>query len=109
MFNITNYSEHPTKKIYTVFWFKTLEQAHFFENLLATNRIFFEKYTEEDNSVIYFAIKNIDYKISVKLNYETIGRFRSQLIPNKILRYTIISISAICIAIAIAGYIKNQF
>lgn len=108
--DFTNYRNHPSNKSYTVFFFKTLEQGDYFETLLHTNNVWFERYNEdelENKRKVLFAVKNSDVDAVLKLNNLAIGKYRKAFIPNKLFAWFMIVVSTLVIALAVLGYLKN--
>ncbi|HBH07507.1 MAG TPA: hypothetical protein DDX92_12990 [Flavobacteriales bacterium] len=108
-FDLTNWREHPTNKSYYIFFFKTIEEGKFFENLLQEHKINYESLVSDDTRYSsYVAVHRHSLQQSIKLNNLTIGTFRKPFIPNRSIGYVFIAISAFIIALAIIGYFKNQ-
>lgn len=112
MFNITNYSNHPTNDGYLIYKYKMQEQADYFGQLLDEKHIKFEKHSETDengNTLYYYAVRKSVASVTLHLNYLAIGKFRKPFIPDKALRIVVLFISILLIAFAIAGYfISNR-
>lgn len=101
---LVNINEHPTNQNKKVFFFKELEQAHYFENLLRERKIEFEMQVDEDgDQTIYYGINKSDFDQVKKLNYLTLGAFRKPFIPDKVLRVFVILISIIVLGLAFTG------
>lgn len=108
-FDLTNWREHPTNKSYHVFFFKTIEEGKFFENLLQEHKIPFESQAYNDSRYSsYIAVHRNNLQQCIKLNNLTLGTFRKPFIPNRSIGYVFIAISAVIITLAIIGYFKNQ-
>ncbi len=91
-FDLTNWRKHPTRKGYDVFFYKTVEEGNFLENLLIEEKIFFEKFIdeEEDHSrKVMVAIRTGDTPRVQKLNNIVLGKYRKPFIPYKSLRLTL--------------------
>ncbi|MCB0803836.1 MAG: hypothetical protein KDB74_12120 [Flavobacteriales bacterium] len=99
-----NINEHPTKSNIKVFYYKDIEHANYFENLLKTSKVNYEKQIDEDgDQTIYFGINKSDFEQVKRLNYLTIGHFRKPFIPDVYLRYFVIFLSIIILTIAFIG------
>jgi hypothetical protein len=99
-----NINEHPTNSKKKVFFYKDIEQAHFFENLLRNESIKFEKQIDEEgDETIYFGVSTSDFEQVKRLNYLTIGNFRKPFIPDTVLRYFVIFISILVLSLAFIG------
>jgi hypothetical protein len=109
MFDITNYTDHPSRPGYTIFKFYKKERAQYFEKLLKKENIWFESSINEDDKTIFlFGIKKGDFKIAMNANYLVSGKFRNKIIPNVYFRWTIIIIAISLITLAIIGAIINR-
>lgn len=110
MFNITNFSEHPTRPGHTIFRFYEKERADFFNDLLNEEGLWFENNThEEGNRTIYFfGVKNRDLKVINQKNYLVNAKFRRPFIPNNFLRWAIFTFAMLTIFLAIMGYINKH-
>ncbi|MBL4651531.1 MAG: hypothetical protein JKY53_01530 [Flavobacteriales bacterium] len=106
MFNITNFSEHPTNPLYTVYKFKSIEESSTFQKLLAEQNLFYEAdETENTYGLLYIVVvKNKDENQTTKLNYIAIGKYRKPLISNKIVRSVIYTFTVILLGSAIVGF-----
>ena len=99
-----NINEHPTNSKKKVFFYKDIEHAHYFENLLRESKVKFEKQIDEEgDETIYFGINKGDFETVKRLNYLTIGHFRKPFIPDLYLRYFVIFISIIILGLAFTG------
>ncbi len=104
MLTLINFQDHPTNRNKKVFFFKDEIQARYFEELLLTEKVDFEKQIDEKgDQTIYFGVKIADFKTAKRLNYLTIGHFRKPFIPDIFLRYFIIIISLLVLTLAITG------
>ena len=56
MFDITNYSDHPTRPGFVIFKFFKLERAEYFEELLKKENVWFESSINESDKTIYFLL-----------------------------------------------------
>lgn len=106
MFNITNYSDHPTRIGYTVFKFREIERAEYFETLLKKENIWYETSFEDDgNSLQLFGIKKGDFKMAMNANYLVSAKYRKKFIPNFYIGWMIIIVSLTILTLAIIGAI----
>lgn len=102
MFDITNYSDHPTRIGFTVFKFRDEQRAIYFEELLKQDDIWFES-SIEDSGLHLYGIKKGDFKKAMNANYLVSAKFRNKIIPNIYMRWGIIFISVLVIIFAIIG------
>lgn len=109
MFDFTNYRDHPGDSKYFVIHYAIAEQADFYESLLKSKNLFYERYNkqEEGRSVYYFAIKKSEEQVALHLNNIAIGKFRSRFIPDKGLRWIVFIISFVVLSVAIIGFVKS--
>ena len=109
MFNITNYFEHPTRPGYYVFKFYTKERSDYFEELLKSDKVWYEfSIDDETNRTQYlFGIKLNDYKKALNYNYLVSGRFRKKTISNSYVRLIIYVIALGLISLAIIGALSK--
>ena len=104
MFDITNYSDHPSRIGFTVFKFREKQRANYFETLLKENDIWFESSIEDDNLYL-FGVKKGDFKKAMNANYLVSAKFRNKIIPNTYFRWGVIIIAVFVIILAIIGAI----
>ncbi len=110
MIDFTNYRVHSTNKDFMVFHFDHKDQSLFFEELLKQNNIFFEKHIEnEKNFLVYFGVRKFDFQKANEMNNESNGKFRKPFISDKYLRYTVLTLFLIMIALAFTGMIVTSF
>lgn len=109
MFNITNYNEHPTRKTYTVFHFYHKERADSFEELLIKEQIWFESEIDEqpEKIVYFFGVRNNDLKKVERINYVVSAIHRKPIIPSKMGRWALYTLSILLLILIILGYINN--
>jgi len=105
MFNITNYSDHPTRIGFTVFRFREKQRADYFQALLNEKNIWFEL-SEEDN-LFLFGVKKGDFKKAMNANYLVSSKYRKKIIPNIYIRWGIIIISILVVIFALIGAITK--
>ncbi len=108
--DFTNWRTHPTQKKYRVIFYKTAQEAAYFETLLVEHRIVFERGEDESShkARFLFAVSKDDMEVVKRLNNITIGRYRKKFIPNIYFRLVVIVISITVLAIAILGAILNS-
>lgn len=106
---LTNHKEHPTNKAFKVFFFYKKTQSNYFEEELKQNGIPFEKGEETTNNgqVYLFGIRKTDNREVSKINYTTLGKFRTPFITKKWVQYLIIIIGILIVGFAILSYVKN--
>ena len=106
LLQVTNHSEHPTNKAYKVFFFRSIEQANYFESLLQNENIIFEKDSEdtEKGELFLFGIRKSDLKIVGKLNLLTIGKYRKPIFPHPTIKYIVILFILIVTILIIISY-----
>lgn len=108
-FDLTNWRTHPTARGIEVFFFKSVEQGDYFEQLLNENEIWYEKDvdTEQDHSrKVMFAVRSNDVKHVKPLNNMAIGKYRKRFIPFKGLRIILFVFLLIMLTLLIVGLIK---
>lgn len=109
MFNITNYSEHPTRPGYFVFRFYQKERSDFFEELLNKEQVWFESYIDEDGKITYlYGIKLKDYQKAVQANYMVSARFRNKTVSNRYVRWVIYAVTIGILTLMIISILKSK-
>ncbi|HLW30068.1 MAG TPA: hypothetical protein VKX29_04360 [Brumimicrobium sp.] len=103
---LVNYVRHPSDPNYIVFRFADKKRADDFEQMLKSDKIWFEKAEENTRNKIYtlFGIHNRDFSAVEKINYVVEGRNRNFIIGNKILRWSLIIFSLGAMILATVGY-----
>jgi hypothetical protein len=111
LFDFTNWREHPTQKRYFVFFFSSIEQGNYFEQLLVEHKVWFEKHLDDDDvkRPIWFAIERGEMETVKRLNHLALGKYRDRFIPSTGLRWAVFVLSGIIVALMIMGIIKNGF
>ena len=104
MFNITNYSDHPTRIGYTIFKFHNVQRAEYFEQLLKKDNVWFESSNIEDRTIV-FGVRKGDFKKAMTANYLVSAKFRKKIIPNTYFRWGILIFAGIIVLLAIVGAI----
>lgn len=110
MFDITNYSDHPTRPGHVVFRFYDKSRAEHFEQLLKEDTIWYESSIDrdDDKTTYLFGIKIGDQKKALQANYLVSAKFRKKTIPNFYARLVIYLVAIGVISLAIIGaIIKN--
>lgn len=110
-FDLTNWRKHPTRSGYEVFFYKTVEEGNFLQNLLIEEKIFFEKFVdeEEDHSrKVMIAVKIGDVPRVQKLNNLVIGKYRKPFIPFKGLRYSLAAFFLLIFTLLTLSIIYNS-
>jgi hypothetical protein len=108
MLNITNFKDHPTEKAYVVFHFSDHNRADFFEQGILGKNLFFEKHVDEEDKRIYFAVNKTDFRKATAVNDESRVKFRKPFIPDKSLRYFVLTLFFIMAVLTIGGIISEQ-
>lgn len=105
-----NYVDHPTNKSYRLFNFNSQREADLFEEMLTKQKIWFEKDVEdhEGEPLYLFAVNERDFSKAQNANFMVSAKTRSFLIPNRILRYTLLLFIFGIITLAIIGYLKAR-
>ena len=104
-FNVTNWREHPERKLFSVFFFHTIEEGEYFESLLQKHEIWYEKSIDEtaNRRKALYAVKNSDLSEVRRCNNLTIGHYRKPFIANKVLRYALVILMFSIIGLGIIG------
>lgn len=107
---LVNYRVHPTNQNYRVFSFNSVEEADTFDQLLTEQNIWFERDTEEikEGTIHLFGVEKMDYKKAMNANYAVSAKHRKPMIKNKILRYSLISLTLFLVTLGIIGYVKKM-
>ena len=95
---LTNHKDHPTNKGFKVFFFYKKIQSDYFEK---------DEQNTERGYVYLFGIKKTDNRNVLKLNYETLGKYRTPFITKKWAQYLIIIVGVLLVTFAILSYYKN--
>ncbi len=106
---LVNYIDHPTDKNFKVFNFNSQREADLFEKELVTRNIFFEKDEEEHEGEVMFlfAVNQRDLEKAHAANYAVSAQTRKNMIPNVVLRYTLLILVFGMISLAIYGYVQS--
>lgn len=110
MFNITNYSEHPTNPLYTVYRFGTMEEANLFKSLLSKDNLYHEYDSHETELGLkhLVAVKTKDESRATYLNYYVLGTYRKPFISDKKVQIFIYLLSLVLIGLAIIGFFLSS-
>lgn len=109
-FGLVNYIDHPTNKRYKVFNFNSPVEAKYFEQELTKSTVPFEKDEETHKGEVLY-LYAVDKKFLTKAeraNYMVSANTRKKIIPNRILRYSLLLFFFAVMALAIIGYVKNS-
>jgi len=110
LIKLANHKDHPINKAYKVYFFYKSFQSDYFKNLLIKENVFFE-YAEEPNkrgTIFLFGIRKTDNQKVLKINYLTLGKFRSPFITQKWGQYAVIIISIIIILFSLISFYMNK-
>jgi len=107
---LVNYVQHPSNSKYVVFRFADEGRSNSFEEMLTSSKIWFEKSSDFKREKEYFllGIHKNDFKKAEKINYLVEAKHKKPFIPFKILRYTVMLISAGILTIAVLGYCNSR-
>ena len=108
MFDITNYSDHPTRIGHTIFKFRNKHRAEYFESLLKKDGIWHEYSPGKiEDATHLFGVKKGDFKKAMNANYLVSAKYRNKIFPNKYFRIALFTFAGIIIILAIIGAIKT--
>ena len=107
---LVNYRQHPTNKSYRVFNFNEVLHAEIFERELNRENVSFEKSDDfiKGEKVYLYAVSERDFQKAARANYAVSGQTRKKIIPNIILRYTLLLFVFGIIILGLIGYYQNQ-
>ena len=93
-----------------IFIYHDYRMACLFEDKLSEAKLFFEKDVTEDgnNKRWLYAVKKLDMDEVKKMNHLAIGTYRKPFISDPVLRYFVIGISVLVMALAVIGSIKTR-
>lgn len=105
-----NYVKHPENDQYVVFRFVDNARMTDFKAALTRDKIWFEDTIQEKNQKQHFlfAVHHTDFKKAQRINYAVEAKHKKPFIPFGFLRWTVISIAAFVMTLAIIGYCKQQ-
>jgi hypothetical protein len=107
---MVNYHRHPTDQNYIVYRFKDIRRANYFEELLNTHSIWYERANpEEDEREFYLiAVQKKHFNKTQELNFQTEATFKKPLIKNGFMRYLFVLLMMSLIGLATVGYCARQ-
>lgn len=109
MFDLTNYSEHPSRPGYVVFRFYDKGRSDYFKQLLDNESIWHEFSIDEDDKTVYlYGVRIGDQKKALKANYLVSAKYRKQTVPNFYIRLAVYILAIGAIALAIIGAILKN-
>lgn len=100
--NLTNYDDHPTEPGWLVFRFATPQQADAFEQGLRDAGIRHERDTEGGPPYLV-AARQAQREPAVRINYRVLGRYRKPFLADPVLRWGVLGLLALLVALAVAG------
>jgi hypothetical protein len=100
--NLTNYAEHPTEDQWLVFRFHSEAQAAEFEEALRGGGLRHER-DPEGGPPYLVAARRADREKAVRLNYVVLGRHREPFIGNKAMRWGLIALLGLLLAMGAIG------
>ena len=109
-FNFTNKQKHPTNEKVCVYRYLNRSQAEYFSTLLVDAGIDFEAQIDEEHEKqpMYFGVARIHEKQADHLNFIALGKDRPKFIDLPVMRWIVIGISVLFLALAIAGALLSQ-
>lgn len=107
--NLTNYGDHPTNQLYTVYTFKAgkKEQGAYFATLLEENNIPYERDYDDETDITLFGVKKDYQKVALRMNFLAEAKFRKPFMPNKPFRWLVVLVTVIAITLALFSYFRN--
>ncbi|WKZ67797.1 MAG: hypothetical protein QY325_07660 [Flavobacteriales bacterium] len=100
--NLTNYGEHPADPEWLVFRFADTAMAEEFARGLAEAGLRHERDTEPGPPFLV-GVRRVHRDQAVRLNYTVLGRHRKHFLPDARLRWGLIGLVALLLALAAAG------
>ena len=91
-----------------VFFFTQKEHADYFKELLTEKKIAYEFEIDKESGNLYFGIENRYFSVVKKLNFLVFARYRKPFIESRIFKYTLISVTAFIIILALIGYLISK-
>lgn len=108
LLRLRNYFEHPVQRNYLVFQFYNQTMAEAFGEILAENKIEFERDDEEGiPKKVLFGVHKTNSRKALELNNFVIGKYRKPFIGNPYLKWTMLIVVACAISLALFGYYRN--
>lgn len=105
LFNLTNFNDHPEDPNWVVFQFTDATMLREFTDDLTNAAITYEQDTGGPPFLV--GVKQRNREAAVRINYRVLGRHRSPFMADKALRWTVIGVVAVAIALAVAGALIN--
>lgn len=107
---LVNYTKHPSDSNYVVFRFPDSDRADSFEEFLKTEKIWFERSSEERKQRTYhlFGLHKSDFKRAERINILVEGKHKKPLIPITGIRWAVVLFGMTALTLAIVGYCKQQ-
>ena len=108
--NFTNKLKHPTNDRIVVYRFWIKEQADYFTSILSSESIEFELQVDEedDRKPTYIGIARALEKKVDRLNYLALGKNRPKFIASPPIRWIILGLSFLAMALAILGIFLSK-
>jgi len=109
MLNLTNYYDHPSDNRYVVYQFYVEEHAAFFQELLDTAGVPYERHEDHESERyrILFGVSKRFNREAVRSNFLVHARYRSKFISNNALRWVVLLLVAAGLALAVAGLMHS--
>ena len=105
---IVNYYDHEGDNRYVVYEYHKVEHADYFQELLESKNVVFERHMDEEKDRILFGVSKRFRKDSSYCNNMTHARFRKPFIKNSILKYALLVLTFGAITLGIIGYFKSR-
>ena len=105
LFNLTNFNDHPEDPNWIVFRFPDATMVGEFTDGLSSAAIAYEQDTGGPPYLV--GVKQRHREAAVRINYRVLGRHRSPFMADTVLRWTVIGLVAVAIALAVAGALIN--
>ena len=104
LLNLTNFDDHPGDPNWMVFRFADREMAHEFITGLEEAGIAFEA-DLDDPSLALIGVKQRYRDAAIRINYVVLGRHRRPFIGDGLLRWALVGMMALLVALAIIGWL----
>ncbi|MDG1260436.1 MAG: hypothetical protein P8H59_11630 [Flavobacteriales bacterium] len=107
---LTNNYEHAGDNRYMVYEFYLDEHADEFQAMLEEKNIVFQRFKDEDQEdpPTLFGIEKTYLKEATWCNNMIHSKYRKPMIPNAIMRWGLLIITAVLISLAVIGYLKTK-
>lgn len=106
LLRLTNFDDHPSEPGWLVFRFGFKDPADDFVAVLQQAGIAFERDEGEDGRHLV-AVRQRHRETAVRLNYQVMGRYRAPFMSDAVLRWTVLGLVGLAIALALAGAILS--